>query len=565
MFLFANNATSILTGTLGSGSTSIGLPAGEGARFPNPTGGDVFMVTLEDRRTGQIEICRCTSRSADLLTVVRAQEGTTAQAFAAGSSVSNRITAGTAAAFQSGVSDPELAALAALNSAVDTLPYFTGSATADLTAFTSTARTLLSQTSEANIRTMLGVRPGTDVQIHDPQLTALAALSPSTDQVPYFSNATTAALATFAASARALCALSGVADRLPYFNGTNTAALATFTQAARDLLDDTTAGAMLTTLGAQPLDAELTALAGLTSANNTMPYFTGVGTAATTPLTSQARQLLDDTSFPTMLATLGAQATHANLTALSGLAGATDTIPYFSGGSGAMAAQALTSAARALFDDANADAMLATLGGTTLGQALFKAANAAAALTSLGVTSFGQSLIDDANAGAALTTLGIAAFAQTLLDDASANAARNTMANPVAFAHRSGANNATAANGSWSIIPMGTLANTKGFTLSGGSLIVPETGYYSITASAAWAAVASQTQWLTGISINGATPTRYAQYYGLTANQAQTLQTTHVASLAANDTIDLACRAGGATGTIIDTNPITSLSAHRVS
>jgi Collagen triple helix repeat (20 copies) len=93
--IFANNATSQLLVATGAASISIQLPTGEGAKYPQPDANHVFMATIEDRRTKQLEIVRCTGRSGDVIQVVRGQENTAAQDFIAGATFSNRMTAGT--------------------------------------------------------------------------------------------------------------------------------------------------------------------------------------------------------------------------------------------------------------------------------------------------------------------------------------------------------------------------------------------------------------------------------------------------------------------------------------
>lgn len=71
----------------------------------------------------------------------------------------------------------------------------------------------------------------------------------------------------------------------------------------------------------QPLDATLTAIAGVTTAADKMIYATGADTFATTTVSAFARTVLDDANAATVRTTIGAQALDADLTAIAGLAG----------------------------------------------------------------------------------------------------------------------------------------------------------------------------------------------------------------------------------------------------
>jgi hypothetical protein len=90
--LFKNNATALLAASISTSGTTLVLAAGTGIKFPVLTGSDFFYGTLYDS-SGNYEIVKVTARASDSLTIVRAQEGTTALAFSSGNAFAQRLTA----------------------------------------------------------------------------------------------------------------------------------------------------------------------------------------------------------------------------------------------------------------------------------------------------------------------------------------------------------------------------------------------------------------------------------------------------------------------------------------
>lgn len=160
---------------------------------------------------------------------------------------------------------------------------------ADISDMSANGRSLAAATY-AGMRSLLDLEVGTDF---------------------YSITAADAAFQTKHTNLTAFAGLSLIADRLPYANGAGTLSLATFTGFGRSIVDDADAAAARTTLGVvigtdvQAQDAELAAIAGLTSAADRLPYFTGLGTASLATFTTFGRSLVDDADAAAGRSTLG--------------------------------------------------------------------------------------------------------------------------------------------------------------------------------------------------------------------------------------------------------------------
>lgn len=89
-----NNAKSTLAAGITNVATSLSVATAQGDNFPAITAPDYTYLTLENA-AGNREVIKVTARAlgADTMTVVRAQDGTTARAWSAGDVVDLRLTA----------------------------------------------------------------------------------------------------------------------------------------------------------------------------------------------------------------------------------------------------------------------------------------------------------------------------------------------------------------------------------------------------------------------------------------------------------------------------------------
>ena len=255
-------------------------------------------------------------------------------------------------------------------------------------------------TTDSGARTALGLAIGTDVQAYDADLTALAGLTSAADKGIQFTGSGTAAVYDLTTAGKALLDDADAAAQRTTLGvdpaGTDNSTNVTLTTVSSNYLSlsgqaitvgtvpvvlggtgATTDSGARTALGliigtdVQAYDADLTALAGLTSAADKGIQFTGSGTAGTFTLTTAGKALLDDANASTQRTTLGlaigtdVQAYDADLTALAGLTSAADKGIQFTG-SGTAGTFTLTTAGKALLDDANASTQRTTLGLGTL-------------------------------------------------------------------------------------------------------------------------------------------------------------------------------------------------------
>ena len=88
--VFKNNAKTTLASNLSNSATSATVT--DGSVFPTLGAGEFFLITFDDGTNN--EICKCTARSSNTLTIVRAQDNTSARAFSSGDAAEGRVTAG---------------------------------------------------------------------------------------------------------------------------------------------------------------------------------------------------------------------------------------------------------------------------------------------------------------------------------------------------------------------------------------------------------------------------------------------------------------------------------------
>lgn len=193
------------------------------------------------------------------------------------------------------------------------------------------ANNLSDLASASTARSNLGVAIGSQVQAWDADLDAIAALVSAADKGVYATGAQAWAVYSLTQSGRALGGVAWSAGtQIPALTAAGTASLKTVGSAAGNILDKAAGDALY-----QPLDTDLTTIAGLTATTDNFIVSVASAWASRTP--AQVRTVLAGTSgatFPLLNAanTWSAAQTFSNGIGVSGVGGASALYAVGAGG-----------------------------------------------------------------------------------------------------------------------------------------------------------------------------------------------------------------------------------------
>jgi hypothetical protein len=308
-----------------------GTPAQAGDAVPVDRGGTKRFVELDSAASQPSSAFAAAGALATHIALTTGAHGMSAYgaslvAVADSSAARTALGLGSAAVAASGdfqAADAELAAIAGLTSAADKGIQFTGIGTAGLFDLTAAGKALLDDATASDQRTTLGL--GT-LATQSGTFSGTTSGTNTGDQTITLTGDVTGSgvgsfAATIAAGAVSYAKIQNVSatDKLLGRSSALAGVIEEIacTAFARSILDDAAASDVRTTLGLgtaalsatgdfQAADAELAAIAGLTSAADKLPYFTGSGTASLADLSVFARTILDDADAATVRATIGA-------------------------------------------------------------------------------------------------------------------------------------------------------------------------------------------------------------------------------------------------------------------